>query len=269
MYHYTMESPQCLAWSIRDTHMDSFVNGPKYHLPYRCVEPAIKGDVVCAKCFIKRAKPRTKGGFSPSKWWGLVSEPIQNIGEQINHLAFSPWFYEKAKQYSLSEESMKKAKRLFEVATQNIAVSEQPKPLEAVQEEKPLVVEKKKPGRKKKEATPVETKPEPVVEKPAAAPAVPEKKKPVLKKKAPKTVEEKLPDPIAFISNEKPIEPEDVEYIQVKPFQHDGTLYYLDSRKQKLYDRQKDGSCKGIYKGRWDSVAEKIVSTIPDSDTEN
>ena len=245
--------------------MDSFVNGPKYHLPYRCVEPSIKGDVVCAKCFIKRAKPRTKGGFSPSKWWGLVSEPIQNIGEQINHLAFSPWFYEKAKQYSLSEESMKKAKRLFEVATQNVAVTEAPKPLEAVQEEtkEKAVVEKKKPGRKKKDiavAVPeVKKETEPVVEK----------KKPVLKKKAPKAAEEKAPEPVAFISSEKPIEAEDVEYIQVKPFQHDGTLYYMDSRKQKLYDRQKDGSCKGVYKGRWDSVAEKVVSTIPDSDAEN
>ena len=246
--------------------MDSFVNGPKYHLPYRCIEPAIKGDTVCAKCFIKRAKPRTKGGFSPSKWWGLVTEPIQNIGEQVNHLAFSPWFYEKAKQYSLSEESMKKAKRLFEVATQNVTV-EQPKPVEEVAPPKTeTVVEKKKPGRKKKETVvekPIEKAPEP--------PIVVEKKKPVLKKKAPKTtvVEEKLPEPIAFISNEKSIEPEDVEYIDVKPFQHDGTLYYLDSRKQKLYDRQKDGSCRGIYKGRWDSVAEAVVTTIPDSDAEN
>ena len=248
--------------------MDSFVNGPKYHLPYRCVEPSIKGDVVCAKCFIKRAKPRTKGGFSPSKWWGLVSEPIQNIGEQINHLAFSPWFYEKAKQYSLSEESMKKAKRLFEVATQNVAVAEAPKPVEESPSEKPLVVEKKKPGRKKKEEVAAVVIPETKTE-PATLPPVQEKKKPVIKKKAPKAVEEKAPEPVAFISNEKPIEPEDVEYIQVKPFQHNGTLYYLDSRKQKLYDRQKDGSCKGIYKGRWDSVAENIVTTIPDSDAEN
>ena len=246
--------------------MDSFVNGPKYHLPYRCVEPSIKGDVVCAKCFIKRAKPRTKGGFSPSKWWGLVSEPIQNIGEQINHLAFSPWFYEKAKQYSLSEESMKKAKRLFEVATQNVGVSEPPKPVEAAQDEKEkAVVEKKKPGRKKKDIAVAV----PEVKKETPIEPVVEKKKPVLKKKAPKAVEEKAPEPVAFISNEKPIEPEDVEYIQVKPFQHNGTLYYLDSRKQKLYDRQKDGSCKGIYKGRWDSVAENIVTTIPDSDAEN
>ena len=245
--------------------MDSFVNGPKSHLPYRCVEPAIKGDTVCAKCFIKRAKPRTKGGFSPSKWWGLVTDPIQNIGEQINHLAFSPWFYEKAKQYSLSEESMKKAKRLFEVATQNVSVAETPKPLEDVAPPKTeAVVEKKKPGRKKKEELPVEKPIEKVSE-----PPVVQKKKIVLKKKAPKTVEEKTPEPIAFVSNEKPIEPEDVEYIQVKPFQHDGTLYYLDSRKQKLYDRQKDGSCRGIYKGRWDSVVEKIVTTIPDSDAEN
>lgn len=247
--------------------MDNFVNGPKYHLPYRCLQPAIKGDVVCANCFLKRAKPRQRNGFYPAKWWGLVTEPIQNIGEQVNHLAFSPWFYEKAKQYSLTEESMKKAKRLFEVATQNVAVAETPKPLEEVAPPKTeAVVEKKKPGRKKKE-TPVE-KP---IEKASEPPVLVEKKKPVLKKKAPKTaaVEEKLPEPVAFISNEKPIEPEDVEYIQVKPFQHDGTLYYLDSRKQKLYDRQKDGSCKGIYKGRWDSVAEKIVTTIPDSDAEN
>lgn len=265
----TMESSQCLAWWIRDTHMDSFVNGPKYHLPYRCVEPAIKGDTVCAKCFLKREKPRQRNGFYPAKWWGLVTEPVQNIGEQINHMAFSPWFYEKAKQYSLSEESMKKAKRLFEVATQNVTVAEAPKPLDAAPETKPAVVEKKKPGRKKKDATPAETKPESVAEKPAPAPAI-EKKKPVLKKKAPKiATEEKPPEPIAFISNEKPIEPEDVEYIQVKPFQHDGTLYYLDSRKQKLYDRQKDGSCKGVYKGRWDSVMEKVVTTIPDSDAEN
>lgn len=263
---HTMESEKrCLAWWIRDTHMDSFIEGPKYHLPYRCVEPRIQGDVVCAKCFLKRAKPRDRKGFYPAKWWGLVTEPIQDIGEQVNHLAFSPWFYEKAKQFSLSEESMKKAKRLLEDATKAVATTDVPPVLNEAPKNEMISTntnEKKKPGRKKKEAVVVDAevkKGEETKEK---------------KKRAPKIVsskEEKLEPivPKAVIADEPAIEAVDVEYVQVKPFQHEGTLYYLDSKKSKLYDRQKDGSCKGVYKGRWDSVAEKIVTTLPDSDAEN
>lgn len=268
-YISKMESEKrCLAWWIRDTHMDSFTDGPKYHLPYRCLEPRIQGDVVCAKCFIKRAKPREKKGFSPAKWWGLVTEPIQDIGEQINHLAFSPWFYEKAKQYSLSEESMKKAKRLLEDATGSTAnvvppvssVNDTPKN-EMVNMN---ASEKKKPGRKKKDAV-------------VADAVVKEEKVDIKKKRAPKLVsskEKKVEEveavkPKAVIADEPVIEAVDVEYVHVKAFQHEGTLYYLESKKSKLYDRQKDGSCKGVYKGRWDSVAEKIVTTLPDSDAEN
>ena len=72
-----------------------------------------------------------------------------------------------------------------------------------------------------------------------------------------------LPPPIAILSEEKPVEVDNVETIEVIARELNGTNYYLDTRKSKVYNPK-----NGSYVGRWDSVTEKIITTIADSDHE-
>jgi len=69
--------------------------------------------------------------------------------------------------------------------------------------------------------------------------------------------------PVAIPSEEKPIDVEDVETIDVISRELNGTNYYLDTRKNKVYNPK-----NGSYVGRWDSGIQKLVTTIPDSDAE-
>lgn len=75
------------------------------------------------------------------------------------------------------------------------------------------------------------------------------------------------PDPIAILSEEKPVDVDDVETIEVTVKHINGTDYYYDSRshKNKLYNPK-----TGKYVGRWDSVKDGgvIRHDIPDSDHE-
>jgi hypothetical protein len=256
---------QCLAWNIKDDIMGSFPGGPKYYLPYRCHETRLAGQEICAKCSRKKELPRSNKNH-PARWWGLVTEPISDIGDQISHFAFSPWFLEWAKKRPLSPESMVRAKKSIQRAQEGIPNPpalpevpvntivqpkvEEPKVEEAKVAEAPVV--KKKP----RVVKPKENQETPVAEK---------KKKPRVVKAKQEPVVNVTPQ--AILSEETPLEAEDVIEVSVRPFEHAGNLYYMDGKKSKLYDRQKDGGCKGIYMGRWDSVSEKIVKD-EDSDRE-
>ncbi len=276
----SMTQTQCLAWKIDDKRMDTFIGGPKFHLPLRCDQPRIEGDAVCAKCLGRRAKPQKKEGTYPQKWWGLVTEPIQNIGPQINKMVYSPWFLEKAKQYSLSEESMARAKKMYATAVAGVEAVPPPPPVPEAAvnsaEEIPVSLEKpKKAGRKKKEAEAASAKPETVSAKPEtkpeAASAKPEakpKKKPGPKKAAASGVpaasaENPLPPVTAIVENPEPLDTSDTVFIKVRKFHHNEKSYLYDSAKHKLYDTK-----TFAYLGRWDTEKERIVSDIPDSDAE-
>lgn len=251
---------QCLAWSISDSKMDRFDNnGPKFYLPIRCSQLRVTEQDVCASHYEKRAKPSLNKN-RPACFWGLVTEPIRDRGEGKNYMAFGPYFMEKAKQFSLSNESMVRVKGMHAKA---IAGVEAPAPPELPVETG--TVKKKAAPRKKKDA-PVAV---PIaVAAPVAAPvaiAAPvEKKKPRVKR-APKATSAPIA-PIAILAEEEIVA--DIVEVSVKPFTHGSNLYYLDSAKNKLYDRQRDGGTKGIYQGRWDSVKEKVITDIPDSDQE-
>ena len=78
-----------------------------------------------------------------------------------------------------------------------------------------------------------------------------------------KTVAAAATPPIAILSEEKPVDVEDVETIDVISRELNGTNYYLDTRKNKVYNPK-----NGSYVGRWDSVTQKLITTIPDSDAE-
>jgi hypothetical protein len=58
-----------------------------------------------------------------------------------------------------------------------------------------------------------------------------------------------------------------IEYIQLTVFEANGSTYFRDSKKNKLYKKIKE---KGIgpYVGRWNPNTESIITNIPDSDNE-
>jgi hypothetical protein len=265
----------CLAWKIDDKRMDNFIGGPKFHLPFRCDQLRVEGDTVCAKCLGKRAKPRKKEGTYPQKWWGILSEPIDNIGPQINKMAYSPWFLEKAKQYSLSQESMARVKKMYAAATAAVEPLPPVPEITAISADTIAVtVEKpKKAVRKKKEVSVVAS----VAPVAVAAPVAPvtqvkEKKKPVPKKPTKKAeaattavaVESTpLPTISGIVENAEPVASDDTVFIKVRNFDHNNKSYLYNSAKHKLYDKK-----TYQYVGRWDPEREHIHSDIPDSDIE-
>lgn len=59
-----------------------------------------------------------------------------------------------------------------------------------------------------------------------------------------------------------------IEYIQLSVFEANGSTYFRDNKKNKLYKKIKE---KGIgpYVGRWNPNTESIITNIPDSDNED
>jgi hypothetical protein len=267
-----MTTSRCLAWYLNDNYLERYLeNGPKFYPPMRCKELCVGNECVCATHLKKRENPPSNLNKNRSgAYWGLVNEPIRNFGDGKNYLALGPWFMEKAKQLLLSEEKMRKLKAQYAAATEGVPNAPPMPSLNAAAVAVPEVAAvasepvKKKTGRKKKE--------EVVVATPAAAPAPAPAAEPVKKKRGPKKAVSQVAaadGPIVGVVLEpKPVAVEDFVEVSVRPFEHAGTLYYLDPKKQKLYDRARDGSTKGLYKGRWDSSTETIVSSIPDSDAE-
>lgn len=250
-----------MAWYITSTKKLPFERGSTFknnqitfYLPYRCPKDAIQGGKICERCTKYKLK---KGNTGPGLYWGLITEPIGDItviSNQTNQIAFSPWFFENVKKYGISAENLKKARDAFAVAV--IGLNGVP-PIPNMVETDP-VVKKPRVYKKKVVATPME--PVEPVEPVTVLPIMVEPKVKSSKVKIVKTLPVKKP--VAIISEEKPVASE-VENIDVLVKELNGTRYYVDTSKSKLYDIK-----TGEYKGRWDSVTEKIITGIPDSDAE-
>lgn len=59
-----------------------------------------------------------------------------------------------------------------------------------------------------------------------------------------------------------------IEYIKLEIFEANGTTYFRDTKKNKLYKKIKEKGI-GAYIGRWNPDTDSIVTDIPDSDEEN
>jgi hypothetical protein len=117
--------------------------------------------------------------------------------------------------------------------------------------------------------TPVIAKAEPIKEKP----------KRTRKKAEPKPVMEPTHIPIPLITSPTPIptyveaiqEPlaiEETVIVKISIFAHEGTSYFRDPVKNKLYTFKSPTSV-GPYIGRWCPHSLSIVSDVPDSDSED
>lgn len=231
---------QCLGRLVKDTpkgvNMLSFEEGGLFHLPLRCQTVTRSGDL-CDNCSAREKKTLEKlkdisgttiGGPHPSYLMGRVTDPVP----YWSRLYDSAWFRLKMESgCTLSEETMSKIQKAIAKTYEGVETTE-PAPMPGKR--------KVLPGKKK-------------VEAPAAVPT------PVVPKKriAVKTSSE----PVAKVGSE-PINAAEYDVIEValKKREVDGRLFYLDSKKGKLYDT------KFMYVGR---LRGEAIVAHPDSDAES
>jgi hypothetical protein len=265
-----------------------------YYHELRCDKMVTSGKL-CERCIDRRITEHddTKklGGNLTILWHGLVTEPITS-----DCIFGGPGFLANAKEYGISQENLQLGLSAHAAAVAGLnGVPPLPDMSAMVKEGiTPVIVKKTKvPKAKKGEVSaPVSA---PVQEQTAAkkvkakvvaalapsndvrsylgdAPTVdpplvvapPQLEvKTVRKKKVVAAVAPPPPQPVAILSEEKPVDVEDVETIDVVSRELNGTNYYLDTRKNKVYNPK-----NGSYVGRWDSVTQKLITTIPDSDAE-
>jgi len=267
-------------------------NGTKrdgYVTEKRCEKKASSGKL-CEKCMDNRIEdrdPKNCAGNLGVAWYGLVTEPITS-----KYIFGGTDWLKDAAAYGISQEGLEKG-----IAAHNDAVKGlngvPPLPDMSAMVKKEVTDPPPKKTRPKKDAVVVPVpvsvpvvKPSKIrivkpreqsnvleaISQPAAeaeAPLVvpppqPEvKPKRAYKKKVASAAPAPEPNPVALLSEEKPVDVENVETIDVISRELNGTNYYLDTRKNKVYNPK-----NGSYVGRWDSVTEKLITTIPDSDHE-
>jgi hypothetical protein len=226
----------------------------RFYLESVCAEPVVEGNL-CAYCSRVVAQTRTQDVKTFPH--GLVGGEYP----QDSHIFDSPWYHKKVKAYGepskdvvdLAMEAQTKAKAGRKTKTVKDltggevteAVTEKAvaKPKAEGAEEKP-----KKP-RVKKVALVEEPKQEVVKEDTDVVTAIP----------ATVTHVESMDDPIVV---------REIIKVTLKPFSHDGSNFWRDVEREKLYKRSKDGK-KGESVGRWDSARQRLVREAPDSDADS
>jgi hypothetical protein len=227
--------------------MLEFEQGGWFHIPLRCENFARDGDL-CDKCVkrdhktaekIKEIRGTTISGTHPSFLMGKVNGPIPFWSRIYD----GAWFRLKLNSgCTVSEENMARIRKATAKANTGVATLE-PEPM---------------PG------TAVIAAPVPVPAviaplAPAAVAAVVPTKKRIVAKRAPKKVVEQVVQPQAQVVG-KPVDLSEREVLRIKVRKQevDGRMFYLDSKKDKLYD------LKGKYVGRLKDDA--IDRDYPDSD---
>ena len=251
-----------------------------YYHELRCDKTVASGKL-CERCIYRRITEHddTKklGGNLSILWHGLVTEPITS-----DCIFGSPGFLANAKEHGISQENLRLGIAAHSAAAAGLnGVPPLPDMSAMVKEGVTPVIVKKTKVKKGKVSEPV---PAPVQEsKPVvsrthdvilAINSQPQSVDPPLVVAPPPSAEEKkvrkkktvavAAKPIAILSEDKPVDVDSVETIEVIQKHIDGTDYYYDSRnhKNKLYNPK-----TGKYVGRLE-VTGKIITTIPDSDAE-
>jgi len=244
---------QCLGRLVKDTpkgtHMLSFEEGGLFHLPLRCETVTRSGDL-CDSCCARERKTAEKvqaitgttiSGTHPSYLMGRVTEPIPFW----SRLYDGAWFRLKIEEgYTLSEESMAKIKAAVAKAYEGVEqVPPAPIPGGAAKPGRKAAAESEtKPGRKASKAVkpskPVdetETKPVRKAEKALEElPVVPVE--PIAPKRRANVKKPTVQQPVAKVEGSVDVSEHDVVQIKVRKQEVDGRMFYLDSKKDKLYD---------------------------------
>jgi hypothetical protein len=195
---------------------------------------------------------------------------------QDSHIFDSPWYHKKVKAYGepskdvvdLAMEAQTKARagrktKTVAELTGSEATETARTETATVTETEKVVAEPAKPRGRKPKAEGTEEKPK----KPRVKKVVEEPKQDVVREDT--NVVTAIPATVTHVeSMDDPIVVREIIKICLKPFSHDGSNFWRDVEREKLYKRSKDGK-KGEYVGRWDSARGRLVREAPDSDADS
>jgi hypothetical protein len=284
-----MSTMLCISRYTDDTYTQQFGNGRnKFYIEFRCNMPCAKGLDVCSKCIDKSATSlQTSRKFNHGK----VNEPIP----EDSHIFGGAWYKQAVKKYGEpSSDVIEFALQYQKKAREGYTFEE---PVEqSEKKEEPILTGSNKRTQKPKVAASTTT---------AAAAgggdnkAEPNKAEPTKRVRKPKVAvdisqnivktskkdsispysslinstnqlvhkEVVLPTHIETSLEEFDTDGFEIEYIKLEVFEANGTTYFRDRTKNKLYKKIKDKGI-GCYIGRWNPNTELIVTDIPDSDDE-
>jgi hypothetical protein len=285
---------RCLGRLVNEKIRGQFRDGHYFHIEVRCENSVGSDHQLCSKC---EQRPRTQMRTHATCLHGLIGGEIP----AWSHLFGSAWYLSKVEAYGQpSESEMARAKKAIadnlgeQTSTEvkdkanskpkprklKVAASETIPPVEATPAvEAPLAKPKAKRKPKAKETVPdagTVSAPAPATV-PTSAPAVVEVPvKAKSKRKLKIAASEVLPpDPVVVepvaLESSKPVQllaEEDILMVRVRPFEHNGTTYWLQSSKDKLYTVPKKDELPK-YVGRYNRVSETIDHDFPDSDEEH
>ena len=230
----SMDTTQCLARLVDDKLTGFFGdNKHKFHLELRCSRSSIPGTKLCGRC---HDRPKGIQKNHPVSLHNCIDEPIPSW----SHIFGGEWYKAKVSQYGEpSEEEMARGKRANEEATQGMgekASLQKPEEKRVIKPRAPRRVSKKKTQLSTEETLPTNT------------------------------VSSIMPLSIQAIeSNELVLDEAEVTKIVVRKFQHEGTPYFINPVKQKLYSVGADGR-PWQYVGKWNPRNETILTDVSDSD---
>jgi hypothetical protein len=277
----------CISRITDDTYSQNFGNNHnKFYIELRCNIPCSPGSDTCTKCSSK--SDTCKVQHSRKFNHGKITEPIPDN----SHIYGGKWYKDCVKKYGEpSSDSIQFAEQYQRDARANlqntiIQPEPEPQPISTPEQipkktRKPKVANDTidlpsqpiKRGRKPKvapsnepeiidtyETTTIAPKPRKKTENTPYSSLVSTKSQLVHK-------EVSLPTHLENKLEEIDIDGFQIEYIKLSPFEHNGTTYFRDHNKNKLYKKIKDKV--GQYVGRFNSENDSVVTDVPDSDDEN
>jgi hypothetical protein len=286
----------CISRCTDDTYSQQFGNDRnKFYIEFRCNMPCIKGLDVCSKC---AEKSPTAVQTSKKFNHGKINEPLP----EKSHIYGGEWYKQAAKKYGepspdVIEFALQYQKKAREGFTFEEPVTVIEDKVHAVATEPNKAVEPNKRTKKPKAVTeatntvtineentvetaePVPLEPKKRTRKPKAATTATSKNE-ASKKSASSAYgslinntqqlvhkEVVLPTHIETNLEEFDTDGFEIEYVKLEVFEANGTTYFRERTKNKLYRKIKDKGIGG-YIGRWNPDTESIVTDIPDSDDE-
>jgi hypothetical protein len=261
----------CISRYTDDDYTQQFGNGRnKFYIEFRCNLPCVNGSDVCSKC----ANKNTTASQTSKKFnHGKINEPIPDT----SHIYGGKWYNQAVKKYGepspdiieFAVQYQKKAREGFtfedeEETVAEVEVKVEAKKKETVKRSKETNAstnDAKKSRRKPKLAEETSVKPNSTKNTTAAYNAIINNTQQLVHK------EVVLPTHIETNLEEFDTDGYEIEYIKLEPFEVNGTTYFRESNKNKLYRKNKEKGIGG-YVGRWNPDTESIITEIPDSDDE-
>jgi hypothetical protein len=265
----------CISRITDDTYSQNFGNNHnKFYIELRCNLPCIPGNDVCSKCIEKSdtCKLQQSRKFNHGK----INEPIPDN----SHIYGGKWYHNSIKKYgkpsddviSFAEKYQNDARSHFVV---NQIISDNTSTINPKKTRKPKVAPDinnpiKKPRKPKVASESKLTESNQVIIDSTSKSRKKTEITPYTNLINSKTTlvhkEITLPTHIENKMDEIDTDDYNIEYVHLTTFEINGTTYYRDNKKNKLYKKIKDRI--GAYIGRYNSENESIITNIPDSDDE-